>query len=317
MAARDADQVSGGWLGPALRVQSAVAAALVTALCVAALGGVPLGTGVQLGALLGGMALVGVPHGAFDHLVARPVLAPRLGPRWWVAFLAGYLGLAGLVALAWTTVPVAALAGFLALSVLHFGLGDVEDGLAPASLPRLVPVAAYGALPVLLPATLHPSEAAPVLAALGGLPTAGMEAILRDCTWLLPLWGALFAWTVLAAWRERRPVAERVAMAAGFALLPPLLAFAAYFTAGHSVRHVLRLGAWHDPRRPVAALGWLATVLLPAAALTALGLAALAWLGQGAGPELLTPLFRTIAALTLPHVLVTAWLEGRGVAPAT
>ena len=135
-----------------------------------------------------------------------------------------------------------------------------------------------------------------------------MEAALRETVWLLPFWGAAFAWSLLAAYRERRPVAERMAMAAAFAALPPLLAFALYFTAGHSVRHVLRLGAWHDPHRPGPALRWLAATLVPAAAVSAAALAALSWAMEDAGVALLTPVFRTIAALTLPHMLVTSWL---------
>lgn len=300
------------WLGPALRVQSWAATAVAAGFCAAALAGVRFGAGVQLGVLLGGIVLTGFPHGAFDHLVARPVLAPHLGRRWWAPFLAGYLGLAGLVCLAWWAAPAATLAGFLAASVLHFGLGDAEDGLAPSGVPRPVAVLAYGALPLLLPMALHPGEAAPVLAALAEVPAPLMQDALAGVLWLLPAWAAAFAWVVLAARRERRGVAERLATAAGFALLPPLLAFGLYFGAGHSVRHLLRLGAWHDPRDPRAAARWLARVVLPAGAACAAGLGALALLGQDTVADVLAPCFRVIAALTLPHMVVTAWLDRPG-----
>lgn len=297
------------WLGPALRAQSRAAAALSAAFCLAALLGASFGMGAQLAVLLGAIVLTGVPHGAFDHLVARPVLAPRLGRLWWAPFGAGYLGLAGLVWLAWAAAPAATLAGFLCASVLHFGLGDTEDGLAPAGVPRALSVAAYGALPVLPPMALHPAEAAPVLAALAEVPVAAMEAALRHAAWLLPVWVAAFGVVLVAAARQGRPVAERLATGAGFALLPPLLAFGLYFGAGHAVRHLLRLGAWHNPRDPAAATRWLARVVLPAALASAAAIGALAWLGRDVAADVLAPCFRVIAALTLPHMLVTAWLE--------
>ena len=301
------------WLGPALRWQSRVATALMAGFCLAALLGVPFGLGAQVGVLLAGIVMVGVPHGAFDHLVAQPRLE-RLGRWWWAPFGVGYLGLAGLVWLAWMAAPGVTLAGFLAASVLHFGLGDVEDGLAPAGVPRAVAVLAYGGLPLLLPMALHPGAAAPVLAALAEVPAPTMQGVLSGTAWLLPPWIAAFAWTLIEARRERRGVAERLATAAGFALLPPLLAFGLYFGAGHSVRHVLRLGAWHNARDPAAAARWLARVMLPAGVACAAGLGGLALLGQDVVAGVLVPLFRVIAALTLPHMVVTAWLDRADVA---
>lgn len=298
-------------LDAAMRVQSAWAAGLMAGFCVAALAGVRFGAGAQVGVLLGGIVLVGFPHGAFDHLVARPLLRPRLGRWWWVPFGAGYVGLAGLVLLAWWAAPAVTLAGFLAASALHFGLGDAEDGLAPRRVPLAVSVLAYGALPLLLPMALHPAEAAPVLAALAGVPVEAMQDALATAAWMLPAWAAAFALVVSAAVRERRGVLERLAMAAGFVLLPPLLAFGVYFGAGHAVRHVLRLGAWHGGT-PRAAVRWLALTMLPAAAVCAAGIGALALLGRDTAADVLAPMFRVIAALTLPHMLVTAWLDTQG-----
>ena len=47
---------------------------------------------------------------------------------WFGVFAVPYLGLAGLVLLAWHVAPMATLAGFLALSVLHFGEEDAGPG---------------------------------------------------------------------------------------------------------------------------------------------------------------------------------------------
>ncbi len=300
------------WLGPALRLQATVAAGTMAVFCLASLAGWRFGAAAQLVVLLGGIIVTGFPHGAFDHLLARPVLEPRLGRAWSLLFLAGYVGLAGLVWLGWQTVPAATLAAFLAASVVHFGLGDAVDGLAPAGVPRAIAVLAYGALPLLLPIALHSAEAAPVLAALGGVSVPVMEYALHGTAWLLPAWVAAFGWVVIAAWRERRGVAERLVTAGCFVLLPPLLAFGLYFAFGHAVRHMLHLGAWHSPNDRVAAVRWLARTALPAGMVCAVGLAALAVAGRDTTVTLLMPSFRVIAALTLPHMIVTTWLDGGG-----
>lgn len=298
-----------GWLNPALRAQTRGAAFLLAAFCAAAAGGVGLGVTLQLTVLLGGMALVGVPHGAFDHLVARPVLAPQLGAVWWVPFGAGYFGLAALVGLAWWVAPAWTLAGFLAASVVHFGLGDVEDGLAPRAVPRWLAVLVYGATPILLPVALHPDAAAPVLAGLADVPVPAMVAALHPAAWLLPAWAAAFGWVLWAAHREGLGVAERLLTLTAFVVLPPLLAFGLYFTAGHAMRHVLRLGAWYSPVDGRRAAGWLLRTIVPWAVGTALVGVALAWRGDDLTAAVLVPAFRAIAALTLPHMIVTGWLD--------
>lgn len=297
----------GGWLGGALRWQSRVAVALAVLLCGAALGGVPLGAGVQYAVLLGGMALVGIPHGSFDHLVARPLLAPRLGAWWWAPFGVGYLALAGLVGLAWLLAPAWTLAAFLAGSVVHFGLGDAEGSATGG--PRWVSVLALGTMPVLLPAVLHPVAAAPVLAAMAHVPLPAMLGALDAGWWLVLPWGALFGWMLVEAIRHRRPWAESVAMLAAFVLLPPLLAFGLYFTAGHSMRHTLRLGAWHDRVRGRAAMRWLLRGMVPAAGIALVALAGLGLAARDWPADVLAPVFQAIAALTLPHMVVTAFLE--------
>jgi Brp/Blh family beta-carotene 15,15'-monooxygenase len=282
-----------------------------------AAGGLRFGLTVQITVLLAGIILVGFPHGAFDHLVARPVLAPRLGRLWWVPFGLAYVGLAGLVWLAWMLAPLPTLLLFLAGSVLHFGLGDVEDGLAPGTVTRWAAVLTYGALPILLPVALHPFQAALVLAAIGGVAVQPMAAALSLSLWLVPLWGAAFAWVCVTAQpRDARVIAPAIT-AAGFVLLPPLLAFGLYFGLVHSPRHLLRIGAWHDPADPRRAAQWAAGVVVPASVVCALGVIGIALTTQDVSMRILVPIFRIIAALTLPHMIVTSWLGEAARRPST
>ena len=297
------------WLRPALRLQ-ALAAGLALAVCsaLAALG-LHFDLGLQIGVLLTGIVLVGFPHGAFDHLVARPMLAPRLGRLWWAPFGLAYLGLAGMVWLAWVVAPLPTLVLFLAGSVLHFGLGDTEDGFVPSAVPRWVAVLAYGAVPILLPVAFHPVEAAPVLAAIGGVAAPAMTVALSRSIWLVPIWATVLAWV----WHGARPQLAGAIItaisAASFVLLPPLMAFGLYFGLVHSPRHLLRLGAWHDPYDPRRASRWAACVVVPASLVCTLGIVGLVWTMHDTLIGMLVPTFRIIGALTLPHMLVTTWLN--------
>lgn len=114
------------WLETALRWQSALSTFVVAGFCVGAAAGLRAGLMLQMVVLLVGIITIGFPHGAFDYLVAKPVLLKRLGRTWFAVFLTAYLGLAGLVWLAWIAAPAVTLAGFLAATVVHFGLGDTE-----------------------------------------------------------------------------------------------------------------------------------------------------------------------------------------------
>lgn len=300
---------SRSWLEPALRLHAKAATATIAGFCLLAIAGTDFSPDAQSFLLLAGVIIVGFPHGAFDHFVARPVLAQRLGPRWWLYFGAGYFGLAGAVWIAWIVAPAMTLIGFLAASVLHFGLGDIEDGLASETVPRPVAIFGYGGLPILMPIAIHPQACAPLLAALAKVPVSTMVNALTAVSWWMPIWIVTFAWIMLANLREHRMVAERLATVAAMALLPPVLAFGLYFTMGHSVRHLLRLGAWHDSRDRAAATRWLRSVIVPASALCALGITGFVLMAGDITTGVLTPCFQVIAVLTLPHMVVTGWLE--------
>lgn len=266
----------------------------------------------QISTLLLGIVLVGFPHGAFDHLVARPVLAPRLGRFWWGPFGVCYLGLAGVVLLSWMVAPLLTLILFLAGSVLHFGLGDTENKPVKDTTPRWVAILVYGTLPVLFPVAFHPTETAPLLAAIGGVAESSMESALSHIIWLMPLWGIAFAWVCWDRRTQRIDVAEVIVAACGFVVLPPILMFGLYFGLIHSPEHLLRLGAWHDPRNLHQAARWVARILVPVSFVCVVGLAVLALTVNDQAAGLLVPTFQIIAALTLPHMIVTSWLNDHG-----
>lgn len=239
------------------------------------------------------LILLGVPHGAVDHRVARPLLRRRLGRAWFVGFTATYLGAAGLVLAGWWLAPVASLGVFLAISVWHFGLEDAEGRGIVARLAR-------GGMPVALPVLIHPERTERFFEVLATTELAIVGATTLAWAWLPLL--ALHAAGILGrgAWREGVEVGALLLI---FAASPPLAAFAFYFLVVHSPRHAAELAGRHDPGDARRGWGWTLRRSLPLSVATAAMGAALFWGLDGTTEErLLRTVFWGLAALTVPHV---------------
>ncbi|TXM72979.1 hypothetical protein FV226_10810 [Methylobacterium sp. WL12] len=255
-------------------------------------------------AALAVVIVLGVPHGALDGAIAAPLLRPRYGRAWFGVFAIPYLGLSALVLLAWQLAPLAALAGFLALSVLHFGEEDAGPGRPFEALVR-------GGLPIALPALLRPQETAEIFAAVARVPIPSLPAWWTAASWL---WLALAAAWLLT--RHARPAlrAEFVVLATAFWLLPPLTAFTLYFVGLHGPRHMRALVRDSTKAPGIDTMGRAVRGSLPVFALTLLIGAGL-WPLYASGPpdaasDLLTLTLRMLSALTVPHVLLDR-LAGR------
>lgn len=308
----------------------ALALLLAVASLVAKIAGLADGPAIPLQMLLLaiGVALFGVPHGGLDHVVAARVLAMRGAQNTLTrqaVFFVGYSLLALVVLLAWWWTPVVMLLLFLVASALHFALRDgaLESNAVDASGLRLVHQFALGAAPIVVPWLMYPGEVGLVF---GWLSDTSPEI------WQPP-WTAAVSYAVVAALtaialltapagntRRRWEVAGTVAI---FVLLPPLIAFAWYFCFLHSLRHLLTLAHRLVPDGQRAALQWVAVRSLPLTIMTVvLAVIGYLYLGGAAdanGMSLAKVIFWGLAALTFPHMLLTAaWehLQSRMTVPA-
>ncbi|NBB82165.1 MAG: hypothetical protein GVY28_02040, partial [Alphaproteobacteria bacterium] len=107
----------------------------------------------------------------------------------------------------------------------------------------------------------------------------------------------------------RAGIAQIAGLGLAVVMLPVPIAFALYFCAVHSLRHVLALAEAHDPARPTAAAKTILAASAGATALTIGAAALLIWVAVGPGglpadAGLARGLFWGLAALTLPHVLL-------------
>ena len=269
--------------------------------------------------------LVGLPHGAVDHLVPFWTGWIRRSVASTVAVLLGYVAVAGLtwVGLHWAGSVVLPL--LLLVSVLHFGAGDLmaeRDGEPRArqqpALGLAVAVLARGGPVVAGPLLVWPEQAARAL-------TSVQLTFTMPAPWLRALAALVVAAcvvsTALAGLRSGRPgtASEVVLLAALFVAVPPLAAFGIYFGAWHGLRHTARLIV-RDPRnhadlaagrllRPVRRFGFSAALPTLVAGASAAALVVVA--GQHAG--LTGTVFTVLLALTVPHLVVVAGLDLSGV----
>ena len=245
------------------------------------------------------IVVLGVPHGALDVEIGRNLLRGRVGGWWFPVFAAPYLLLVGAVLLAWHWAPEATLALFLAASVWHFGTEDTGAGGLPALF--------RGGLPIAVPVLLHPQATAQVFSAASGLvfdqPPTWLTA--GSVVWLVP--------AILTVLRARpRELLLPGALLLAFVVLPPLTAFTLYFVVVHAPAHTAAL-IRHPGRAPrvrdLASAWWLAA---PTTLLTiAIGAALWPFYDGGVPVRLLCLTLQLLAAFTLPHMILDAWLERR------
>ena len=243
------------------------------------------------------IVVLGVPHGALDVEIGRQLLRGRLGGWWFPVFAGPYLLLVAAVLLAWRWAPEVTLAAFLAASVWHFGTEDTGAGGLPALF--------RGGLPIAVPVLVHPDATARVFSAASGLVFAHSPAwlVAGSILWLIP--------ALVTAVRGRpRELLLPGLLCLAFALLPPLTAFALYFVVVHAPAHTAAL-IRHPTRAPRVQDDTSAWRLAAPTTVLTVAIGAALWpFYDGESPvRLLCITLQLLAAFTLPHMILDAWLE--------
>lgn len=240
------------------------------------------------------IGVLGLPHGASDLAIVVPDQR--------VPLLVAYIGTIVAVLILWIAVPAWGLSALLLCSAIHFALDDDEQNALGW---------ARGVCIVAIPAVAHRISVADLFATLTqNISVAG------DLATMLFVTGAIGAAIVVGGIVRRRASrpGDRMTLAtlAMVAVLPPLVGFSVGFVMLHALRQTserqrdLLCPTMGDYLRRVAPV-------LAGAAVVLIGMAA-AFAGRTAGDVGL--LFAGIAALAMPHMLVTPlWRRGLAIAP--
>ncbi|QLG49306.1 Brp/Blh family beta-carotene 15,15'-dioxygenase [Natrinema halophilum] len=291
--------------------------------------------------LLLSVVVLGLPHGAVDHLVlprarGAPVTARSVG---FVCVLYLFVGTA--YAVFWWLAPAAAFALFVLGTLVHWGQGDVYALLAfvgadylETRADRLLALIVRGGIPMLVPLIAFPERYASVAETLVGTFAPGSAArVVRVVSPTLRTALAIGVGTGIAlallvglirAGRDDRgawlvDLTETLGLVAYFAVVPPVLAIGLYFCFWHSLRHVLRTMLVDPVARSALDRGAISDAcrrfsrdaMLP----TAGGLVIFVAIGltvpqtPATVPDVVALYLVTIAVLTPPHVVVVTLLD--------
>ena len=261
--------------------------------------------------------IIGIPHGALDHLVTLP----KGQPVKMALFVIIYVLIA--VATVWAILRWNVL-GFqlvVIMSAAHFGVGDaafiaeserLNNGVSKSLTDRLIYALPAGLLPVFVPLTSDLTNSALAEVNPQLINWAGSNSNLIHLLVLLIAASSLF---ILVLKRDDKSAMDLALLAALSILTPPLVAFAIYFGLWHALRHTARLTlnlskseiAYqnNEPKR-----AFINAVIpgIPALIGTFIVAAVLAATNPD-NSRLLWSILVVIWALTVPHMMVTAKLD--------
>ena len=260
--------------------------------------------------------LVGIPHGAIDHLVT----IPRTSQRKFVAYIIGYIIVAVLAGWAIATWNLLGFQIVVVMSALHFGFGDAayrneemayrKEDKFPLWVEGAYAIPA-GFLPVVLPLTDSRTLDAleriqPTLINWAG---SNSNAI-RSYTMVLGVACIL----LLIVTRHYSHALDLSLLALLAIIAPPLVAFAIYFGFWHAIRHTARLVpklesamkyvAAENPQRAIAAA--VIPGLYAIAGTFVLAVALMVASPDKFSSSILWSTLVIIWALTVPHMATTA-----------
>jgi len=268
------------------------------------------------------LVLLGMPHGAIDHLVffraaKRSITAWNLG-----LFIVAYIGVVAIFFLLWIWQPVICALAFLGLTAWHWGEGDRVYEWRRGNSKNAAFAWFRGSIPMMIPVIVHPESAIAVLEAgarVGG--SVDPQWSFLEATWMRIL---LLAGLITLGWLgrgadgySRRLTMENLGLITLFALLPPLVAIAFYFVGWHSLRHIRVIAQWM--KEPIGdqkgRVNW-AGFSLHAFPFTIPAVAAVGWMAwrdQAAGMAMdvawVGSYLIWLWALTWPHSIVCLFAE--------
>ncbi len=256
------------------------------------------------------IVLVGIPHGALDHLVEEKSLVGQRKTFSMVRFLVRYIAIILAYAVLWFITPALSLLVFLLISAWHFGESDMQ----PAPRHGLWKVAQMllGSLVLFFILMREPAYTGDLIARI----TTGSMLAANIWQWAAShaafVYGALSAALLLAGFSAERAQPRRwqlskwvyFSLVLGVAYFLPLLpAFALYFGGWHALNTFGHISGFLDHEKSLWSL-WKSSMpftLLSVIFLAAIGLI---WSGLFSHIDPLPILFIFIAVITLPHLLV-------------
>ena len=244
--------------------------------------------------------LIGLPHGAADILIGRRLFN---GFFYLLIFTFIYFLIALIVILFWIKFPIIALLLFIGISISHFGLMDTYK---TKKLPlRKFRAAIYGATPIIIPSLFHTDTVNEIFSI---LVLNNYHDITNIINLFFPIWfigGLLFLWK--GGSETNIELLEIYTISVLLIILPPLWGFAFYFCAIHSVRHSINI---FKSIGPLSKSDLIYLIFIFSISLLLILFGTYISMNHTVENGLIRSTFITLAALTLPHIILIDIFKG-------
>lgn len=298
-----------------MRHQSTILNALTTAISlifIAAALLLPHSTGnLALWAVLASVFIIGIPHGAIDHVMAAELYG--LNQSWLdhLKFYGSYLLIMMAVGLLWFLAPIAGMALFLVISIYHFGQADMEEFSADRS-GKLIWYLGRGCMIIGLIIFSDPAATYPIMAEAMSVDLDQFATLMPDPQTAVMGIIAGYALIIVAGVATRKfdnPLqlsADSILLILVLIITGPLIGFALYFALWHSAGHINEMRDFFTSRGKNLSVPDFYKKAMPFTAVSIVGLAFLAGVNRAFGldDQFLSLMFILISVLTLPHMVI-------------
>lgn len=256
------------------------------------------------------IALLGIPHGAIDHIIYLE--GTQSNP---LKFYSFYFGLMGVYTIAWIFLPTWSMAAFLALSAYHFGQSQFTEII---KIPERKKIALYISWGTSILAGLifyNRSEIAELSAAIPDLAAVNVAFENAALYGIMTIAGAVVTAVILIdSFRKREITAQRFAMELYtfafihfvFYALPLVVGFTLYFVILHSSKVLIEEFTYLRKMRVNFNVKKFVRLLLPYTLVSLVGGGFLMAISMSGAIDISAVLlsFILISVLTLPHSVV-------------
>jgi Brp/Blh family beta-carotene 15,15'-monooxygenase len=266
---------------------------------------------LTLPVLLLSVFIIGIPHGAIDHIMATELYGLKNSLKDHLLFYASYLFIMLLIAILWIYAPVAGMTLFLLISIYHFGQADMEDFLN-SSAPHYLWYILRGVLIIGIIVFSDPSTTYPIISEAMRMDLVVFEEFMPNTSFslitLLSLYAAFTTWGMVQNhFKQNLRFAADSALLAGLIIITgPLIGFAIYFALWHSIGHVNEMKEFFESKRKSLSYFEFYKKATPFTMVSLIGLLMLYGINQflQLEGEFITLMFILISVLTLPHLFI-------------
>ena len=258
------------------------------------------------------VVVIGIPHGAIDHIMAAELYHLNQTLKDHLLFYASYLLVMIVVGALWILFPEAGMALFLIISIYHFGQADMEDFLENRHAVNRLFYVSRGLLIIGLIVFSDPLTTYPIMADAMRIDTVSFSGVMPPPnTSMLLIVGvyALVSLFGLATGRIVRTtnfIIDSLLLILFLWITGPLIGFAIYFALWHSAGHINEMREFFENRGKSLSVSRFYAKALPFTLVSLVGLVLLFFINVqlNLDNQFISLMFILISVLTLPHMLI-------------